>query len=85
MKRHEEKTPFWQINAIRSFTKNHVNYHESTTTKGFAGRYDIDKMIACYENEEEVAIAGWFSLRKILYGWLKMRDGHSLIVEVHQC
>ena len=52
IKRHEEKTPFWQINAIRSFTKNHVNYHESTTTKGFAGLYDIDKTIVCYENEE---------------------------------
>ena len=83
-KRYGEKTPSWQINAIKSFTREHVNFHESTTTKGFSGLYDIDKNVVCYEDNEESDIAGWFSLRQTLYGWLKMKDGHSLIVEFHQ-
>jgi hypothetical protein len=83
-KKDENKSRAFQIHALKSFTKHHVNFHASMTTVGLPGIWDLDEEVAFYKASDPTEVAGHVSMRSILYSMLKMGDGHSLFAEVHQ-
>ena len=44
----DNKTPSWQITNVKSFTKNHLNFHASMTAMGFEGIWDLDKEVSIW-------------------------------------
>ena len=79
-----DKTPSWQIQNIKSFTKHHVNFHASMTAVGFDGIWDLDKEVAIYNVTNPLRVEGWMCLRTVMYSKLKLGDGHPLLAEIHQ-
>ena len=53
-----DKTPSWQIQNIKSFTKHHVNFHASMTAVGFEGIWDLDKEEPIYNVTDSSRLEG---------------------------
>ena len=73
----------FEINAVKSFTRDHVNYHSSMTTHGLSGIWDLEKQAALYI-PGRMEVEGFLSLRMVLYKKMVMADNHPLIAELHQ-
>jgi hypothetical protein len=73
----------FEINSVKSFTRDHVNYHSSMTTHGLTGIWNLDEDAPLYDSETR-DIEGFLTLRVVLYKKMKMSDGHQLIAELHQ-
>ena len=69
---------------IKSYTARHVNYHSSMMQVGIPGIWDADLKVPFYKASDPTKEAGRLNLREVLYGSLKLRDGHSFLAEIHQ-
>ena len=54
------------------------------TTAGLLGIWALDEDVAFYSALDASKIAGFLSLRQILYNHVKMSDGHTMFVELRQ-
>ena len=52
--------------------------------EGLVGIVDMDAEVAFYSESNSAKIMGYMSLRRVLYKFMKLSGGHSLIGEIHQ-
>ena len=80
----KEKSRSWEIENVLSFTKRHVNLQMSMASVGLVGFLTIDVEVPIYSVSEPERKVGDISMRRALYDWVKLMDGHTLFSEVHQ-
>ena len=66
----------WIINNVKSYVRKHVNFRYSMTTAGLFGMWDLDTDVPFYNISNTDEIAGFLSMRQVLYNHMKMSDGH---------
>ena len=54
------------------------------TYEGLVGIVDLDREVAFYAESNVTKVMGYMYLRRVLYKFLKLSWGHSLIGEIHQ-
>jgi hypothetical protein len=63
--------------------QSHTNYQLSMVAEELVGVVNLDESIAITDPESGIEI-GQLSLRTALLNYLRMKDGHPMIAEVHQ-
>jgi hypothetical protein len=69
--------------AVASYRK-HINYNANTRMDGIRGIFHLDKKVPFYSVSDPTKLMGTITLCRVLYKYMKMSDGHSLLDEVHQ-
>ena len=72
------------LTNMARYIRRHVNYLSSMTYEGLVGFVDLDREVAFYAESNESKVMGYMSLCHVLYKFLKLSGGHSLIGEIHQ-
>jgi hypothetical protein len=70
--------------SMASCSRMHINYTGNTRMDGIRGILHLDKQVNFYAVSDPTKLMGTITLRRILYKYLKMSDGHHLFEEVHQ-
>jgi hypothetical protein len=70
--------------AVASYNRKHINYNANTRMDGIRGIFHLDKKVPFYSVSDPTKLMGTITLRRVLYKYMKMTDGHSLLAEVHQ-
>ena len=70
--------------AVASYSRKHINYNANTRMDGIRGIFHLDKQVPFYSVSDPNKRMGYITLRRVLYKYLKMSDGHNLLLEVHQ-
>lgn len=70
--------------AVASYSRKHINYSANTRMDGIRGIFHVDKQVPFYSVSDPTKRMGHITLRRVLYKYLKMSDGHNLLMEVHQ-
>jgi hypothetical protein len=70
------------LSAMASCSRMHINYQGNTRMDGIRGIMNVDKPVKFYSDPTK--LMGTITLRRILYKYFKMSDGHTLFKEVHQ-
>ena len=52
--------------------------------EGLVGIVDLDREVALYAESDSCILMGYMFLRHVLYKYLKLSGGHSIIGEIHQ-
>lgn len=73
-----------ELTNLVEMARDHVNFQASMQSNVLTGTTSLDKEFLFYDAVDKTKVAGRVSLRHILYNYVKMQDGHSLIVEIHQ-
>jgi hypothetical protein len=72
------------LSAMASCSRMHINHHGNTRMDGISGILNVDKSVNFYAVTDPTKLMGTINLRKLLYKYFKMSDGHCLFEEVHQ-
>jgi hypothetical protein len=80
----KKTTKMYVLKNMEKYVKRHVNYHSSMTSAGLIGVVALDDSVPFYKTSDPTEIAGYMTLRHVLYNHIKLADGHSLFGEVHQ-
>jgi uncharacterized membrane protein YgcG len=70
--------------AVASYNRKHINYNANTRMDGIRGIFHLDKQVPFYSVTDPTKLMGHITLRRVLYKYMKMSDGHNLLLEVHQ-
>ena len=73
-----------ELTNMGQYVHRHVNYHSSMIYDGLVGVVDLNQEVAFYAESDPTRLMGYMSLRYVLYKFMKLSDGHSLIGEIHQ-
>ena len=73
----------YDLAAIASFSKHHVNYQKNTLYDGVRGIVDLDRLFDIWSVTEPRELIARVSLRTIMYTKIKLGD-QPLFMEVHQ-
>ena len=66
------------------YVRRHVNYHSSMTYDGLVGIGELDQPVPFFSETDSQKVMGHMTLRYVLYKFVKLSGGHSLIGEIHQ-
>ena len=72
------------ITNMSKYICRHVNYHSSMIYCGLVLVVVLDRHQLFYSVNNSLIQVGSISLRRVLYHHMKLAEGYSLIVEVHQ-
>ena len=72
------------ISNMGRYVRRHVNYHSSMTYGGLVGIVELDEQVPFYAESDPSKVMGEMSLRYVLYKFIKLSGGHTLIGEIHQ-
>ena len=78
------KTKPQDLTNMGRYVRRHVNYHSSMIYDGLVGINALDTPVPFYAESDPNRIMGQMTLRYVLYRYIKMSGGHSLIGEIHQ-
>ena len=73
-----------EIKRLINVSQKHTNFHSSMTAEELVGIIDFDATETVYSVSDPTKAVATMSLRHVLYKYVKMDDGHSLIAEAHQ-
>ena len=73
-----------EIKRLINVSQKHTNFHSSMTAEELVGIIDFDATETVYSVSEPTKEVVTMSLCHVLYKYVKMDDGHSLISEAHQ-
>ena len=66
------------------YVRHHVNYQSRIIYDGLVGVVDLNREVAFYAESDSTRLMGYISLRYVLYKFMKLSNGHSLIGEICQ-
>ena len=69
-----------EIKRLINVSQKHTNIHSSMTAEELVGIIDFDATETVYSVSDPTKAVSTMSLRHVLYKYVKMDDGHSLIV-----
>lgn len=69
---------------MASCSRMHINYCGNIRMDGIRGILNVDIPVNFYAVSNPTKLVGTITLRRFLYKYFKMSDGHSLFEEVHQ-
>ena len=73
-----------EIKRLINVSKKQTNFHSSMTEEELVGVIDFDETETVYSVSDPTKAVATMSLGHVLYKYVKMDDGHSLIAEAHQ-
>ena len=73
-----------EIKRLINVSQKHTNFHSSMTAEELVGIIDFDATENVYSVLDPTKAVATMILRHVLYKYVKMYDGHSLIAEAHQ-
>ena len=73
-----------EVKRLINVSQKHTNFHASMTAEALKGIIDFDVTETVYSVSNPTKPVARMSLRHVLYKYVKMEDGHSLIAEAHQ-
>jgi len=74
----------YDMAAIASYSRHHINYQANSRYDGIRGILDVDKRFNIPSVSDPSRVVGTLSLREILYRHINTSEGHPLFMEVHQ-
>jgi hypothetical protein len=74
----------YDMSAVATYSRNHINYQANTRYDGIRGILDLDKEFSIYSVTNASQVVGRISLRYLLYHHIKSESGFPLFFEVHQ-
>ena len=73
-----------EIKRLINFSHKHTNFHSSMIAEELVGIIDPDVTETVYSVLDPTKAVATINLCHVLYKYVKMDDGHSLIAEAHQ-
>ena len=73
-----------EIKSLINVSQKHTNFHSSMTAEELVGIIDFDATETVYSVLYPTKAVATISLCHVLYKYIKMDYGHSLIAEAHQ-
>ena len=73
-----------EIKRLINVSQKHTKFHSSMTAEELLGIIDFDANETAYSVSNPTKAVATMSLFHVLYKYVKMDDGHSLIAEAHQ-
>ena len=67
---------------MKSYVGKRISFYCSMTTALLQGIWDLDADVSFYSAPDKDEIAGFLSMRQVLYNHVKKADGHSLFAEI---
>ena len=77
-------TPAVYIKRLINVSQKHTNFHSSMTAEELVGIIDFDVSETIYSVSDSTKAVETMNLRHVLYKYVIMDDGHSLIAKAHQ-
>lgn len=74
----------YDMSAVATYARNHINYQANTSYDGIRGILDLDKEFTIPSVTDATQVVGRVSLRYLLYNHIKTESGYPLFLEVHQ-
>ena len=78
------ESPKGDLKRMGKVSRDHINYHASMTYNQVMGILNLDEDVPYFHPDDSVNPAGTMTLRTVMYSYLKMQDGFSLVAEIHQ-
>ena len=73
-----------EIKLLINVSQKHTNFHSRMTAEELVGIIDFDVTETVYSVSDPTKAVATMNLRHVLYKYVNMEDGHSLISEAHQ-
>ena len=74
----------YDLAAVASWSKNHINYQANTMYDGVRGILDLDRAFEVHSVTEPDKVVARVTLRSIMYNRIKMEGDLPLFLEIHQ-
>jgi hypothetical protein len=74
----------YDMSAVATYSRNHINYQANTRYDGIRGILDLDKEFSIFSVTDPSQVVGRITLRYLLYNHIKSESGFPLFFEVHQ-
>lgn len=74
----------YDLAAVASWSKNHINYQSNTMYDGVRGILDLDRVFEIFSATEPDKVIARVTLRSIMYNRIKMEGDLPLFLEIHQ-
>ena len=80
----DKETTAGELKRLTKMSQTHTNFHSSMTTEDLIGISDLDAVALVYSVSDPTKKIATMSLMHILYKYLKLKSGFSLVAEIHQ-